>query len=233
MLSKKYLPSLGFVILLTTILGSSFFVKWALEPLGYEKAIIEEQKGHQLAAAGNLKEACKYFLSAAKTEDDKISTSIRYRCAVSTSKIQTDKINYFRLALKYNPNNETAKKELRRYLQEYKYINRYDDGWSKGKKGTIELNVIEKSQNYILKYFTSNPYKELAEIKLIIDGKLINDNKIITHKAYIEHLNFKQGKHVIEFVINKTFNPMKLKMSTDNRNLGINYSIMKKEVKSE
>jgi len=233
MLSKRYLPSLGFIILLTTIMSSSFFIKWALEPFGYEKAIIEEQKGHQLAASGNLKEACKHFLSAAKTKDDKISTSRRYRCAGSTSKIQKDKIKYFRLALEYNPNNETAKKELKRYFQEYRYINRYDDGWSKGKKGSIELNVIEKNQNYTLKYFTSNPHKQVAEIKLIIDGKLVSNNKIISHKVYIEHLNFKQGKHVVELMINKIFNPMKLKMSTDDRNLGINYSIMKKEAKSE
>lgn len=72
-----------------------------------------EQKGHQLASQGRLDEASKYFLKAAEIEDDKNSTSRRYRCAGSTAINRGNKIKYFKLALKYNPNNKNAKYELK------------------------------------------------------------------------------------------------------------------------
>ena len=112
-LNKKHIPSLGFFILFTTIVGSTIFINWALEPFGYEVAMDYEQKGHQLAAQGKLEESSKYFLKAAKIEDDKNSTSRRYRCAGSTTTNKNDKIEYFKLALKYNPNNKNAKYELK------------------------------------------------------------------------------------------------------------------------
>jgi len=116
-LDKKYIPTLGFFILLSTIIGATLFIEWALEPFGYEVAMDYEQKGHQLAAQGKLKESSKYFLKAAKIEDDNNSTSRRYRCAGSTASNIEDRIRYFKLALKYNPNNKNAKYELSKYKE--------------------------------------------------------------------------------------------------------------------
>jgi len=111
-LNKKYIPSLGFFILFTTIVGTILFINWALEPFGYEVALNYEQKGNQLAAQGKSKEASTYFLKAANIEDDKNSTSRRYRCAGTTSIKRSDKIKYFKLSLQYNPHNKNAKYEL-------------------------------------------------------------------------------------------------------------------------
>ena len=116
MLNKKYLPSLGFVILSITIISSVLFVRWALGPLSYEKAAHEEQLGHQFAKEDKAKEASTHFLNAAKIEDDNVSTSRRYRCAGSTASNEEDKIKYFKLSLKYNSNNKNAKNGLKLLL---------------------------------------------------------------------------------------------------------------------
>ena len=63
--NKKYLPSLGFITLLVTVVSSILFIKWLLGPMSYEKAASEEQLGHQLAKEGKSKEASKHFLIAA------------------------------------------------------------------------------------------------------------------------------------------------------------------------
>jgi len=228
-LNKKYFPSYGFIILFITLSGAVYFVNWALEPFSYEKAMNYEQKGHKFAANGNLKESSKYFLKAAEIEDDKKSTSRRYRCAGTTSQTKIQKIKYFKLALKYNPENKIAKNELNKLLQEYKYINRFDDGWSNGKNATIIVNVKENKNNYSLKYFVSSPYKEPTEVKFFVDAKLITKDSIISHKPYLKKLNLSQGQHIIKLQVNKTFNPEKLNMSQDNRNLGINFTLIKKE----
>ncbi len=112
MLNRKYLPSFGFVILLTTIVCSVLFIRWALGPLSYEEAAYEEKRGHQLAREGKAKKALRHFLAAAKAEDNNMSKSRQYRCAGSTSSDKEDKIKYFRLALKYNPKNENALHQL-------------------------------------------------------------------------------------------------------------------------
>lgn len=114
--NKKYLPNLGFIILFITLLSSALFVKWVLDPFSYERAAYEEQRGHQLAKEGKGKQASKHFLTAAQIEDNNLSTSRRYRCAGTTSSNTEDKIKYFELALKYNPNNENAKNELKLLL---------------------------------------------------------------------------------------------------------------------
>jgi len=117
-LNRRYLPSLGFIILLTTIISTTIFINWIFSPFNYEKAMILEQKAHRLTKDGKLKEASKYFLKSAKIKDDNISTSRRYRCVGSTTQNIEAKIKYFKLALKYNPNNRSAKLNLNRYLKE-------------------------------------------------------------------------------------------------------------------
>lgn len=126
MLSKRYLPNLGFIILLTTILGSILFVRWSFEPLrdgkiAY-KAGKDEHLGYQLASEGNYEEASKHFLTAAKLEYDNISISRLYRCAGSTSANKEDKKKYFNLALKYNPNNQNAKRALKMLMNTIKKV---------------------------------------------------------------------------------------------------------------
>ncbi len=111
-LNRKYKPSLGFFILSFTIVSSTFFINWVLEPFGHEIAMDYEQRANKLTAEGKLEDASKYFLRAAEIEDDKNNTSRRYRCAGTTALNKEDKIKYFKFALKYNPNNKNAKYEL-------------------------------------------------------------------------------------------------------------------------
>lgn len=122
MLSKEYLPNLGFIIVFTTILVSVLFVKWAFCPLSYGKAEQEEQLGHQYLKDKKPAEALKHFLNAAKFEDDNISRSRRYRCAGSTSFNKEDKKRYYNLALKYNPNNQNAIYELKLLMNTIKEV---------------------------------------------------------------------------------------------------------------
>lgn len=117
---KKLLSYFGFVTLLTTILLTLFFIKWIYSPYSYEKAQIMEDKAHQLTAKGELKLASEYFLKSAKINDTNINISRRYRCAGSTSQVVDDKVKYYKLALKYNPNNQNAKNELKHFIKEDK-----------------------------------------------------------------------------------------------------------------
>ena len=110
---KKFLPSSGFVMLFSTIIFVVFFIRWVFQPPSYEKAMLLEQKAHHLTKNGKLKKAKNYFLAAAKLKDDNISTSRRYRCVASVSSDATQKIKYAKLALKYNPDNQNAKNELK------------------------------------------------------------------------------------------------------------------------
>ncbi len=112
MLNKKYFPNLGFVILLTTVIASILFIRWVFTPFSYEEANYEENLGHRLTKEGKYKEASKHFLNAAKIDDNNISVSRRYRCAATTSSNDAHKIKYYKLALKYNPNNQNAKEPL-------------------------------------------------------------------------------------------------------------------------
>ena len=177
MQSKKNLPSVGFVILVITIIFSILFINWALGPLSYEEAQIEETKGHQLAKEGKNKEASNHFLNAAKIEDDNVSTSRRYRCAGTTASDKKDKINYYQLALKYNPNNENAKRELALYFQEIVYVDRYTDGWSIGKTGKAKISATQNSK-YKVAYFTSSPEKKEFKVTISLNNKVISE-KII------------------------------------------------------
>lgn len=118
---KKLFSYFGFVTLLATISLTLFFIKWLYSPYSYEKAQIMENKAHQLTAKGKLKQASEYFLASARLDDDNISTSRRYRCAGSTSQVLSDKLKYYKLALKYNPDNQNAKNELKHFTKEDKW----------------------------------------------------------------------------------------------------------------
>lgn len=228
-LNKKYLPNLGFVILLTILMASGIFINWALTPLSFEQAQKFEAKAHIFTKDGNLKNAKKYFLAAAKLKDDDISTSRRYRCAGTVSKIKEDKIRYYKLSLKYNPNNKNAKSELARYIKPEKYKNRYADGWSKGKNAQSMINSLNNKTNYTLTYFTSSPKKNEHNIKISIDGKIIKKQILQKGKKYKFDFTLNKGKHLVELFINETFNPMKLGMSKDNRDLGVHFDIQRGE----
>lgn len=122
MFNKNYFSSLGFLILSITIILSILFVKWAFYPLSHEKAEQEEQLGHHYLKDRKAVEALKHFLNAARIEDDNISRSRRYRCVGSTSFNKEDKKKYYNLALKYNPNNQNAKNELKLLLNTIKEV---------------------------------------------------------------------------------------------------------------
>lgn len=224
--NKKYLPTTGFVVLLITIILATVIMKWALGPLSYEKAAKLESKAHSLVKKGEAEKASRYFLESAKIDDDKISISRRYRCAGSTTSSEVDKINYFRLALKHNPNNKNAKESLEKLSQNIRYQNRYADGWSKGKVGKIAIKQLASKSNYIIKYATSSP-KENLDVKIFIDSKLYESKKISSGKHYFTNIRLLNGAHQIKIEIQDTFNPKVLGMSEDNRDLGINYEIIK------
>jgi hypothetical protein len=112
MLNKPSLPSAGFILCVLTLGLVLLFGSWALGPLPLERAKIAEQLGHELGSQGRNKEASRQFLIAAQIEDDAVSTSRRYRCAGTTSTTDSDKIKYYRLALKYNPDNVNARTAL-------------------------------------------------------------------------------------------------------------------------
>lgn len=233
MLSKRYLSSLDFVILLVTAVSSALFIMWALVgPFNYEKAAYEEQLGHQLAKKGKAKEASKHFLIAAKITDDNVSTSRRYRCAGSTSASDKDKIKYFRLALKFNPNNQNAIRGLKPLFSEFIYTNRSVDGWSQGKSVSIVIKVLDISSEYVLSYFTSSPKKMEYKIKILADDELYKQQKIISGKKYSVKITLPTGRHHIDISINDTFNPKKLGMSRDNRDLGVHFEIKRVEPES-
>ena len=228
-LNKKYMPSLGFVILLVTIISSTLFIRWALSPLSYEKAMMLEQKGHKFAKEGKNKKASEYFLDSAQIMDDNSSTSRRYRCAGSTTSNEDDKIEYFRLSLKYNPNNKNAKESLAKLFQEIRYKNRYADKWSKGKNAQSIINTLDNKINYTLTYFTSSPKKVEHNIRISIDGKIVKKQILQKSKRYKLDFTLNKGKHIVELFINETFNPMKLGMSKDSRDLGLHFDIKRRE----
>lgn len=228
MLSKKYLPNIGFIIFIVTIISSILFVKWAIFfPFAYEKAAWEEQKAHWFFKNGKIKKAHKYFLAAAQIKDDDISTSRRYRLAGSTSSSYKNKIKYFKLALKYNSNNKNAKDELNPYFTEIIYNNRSPDGWSLGDKASIILNVNNKD-NYTLTYFTYSPKKIVHKIKVLLNGKILFEEEITQNKVKKFNFLLKKGMHKLDISTNETWNPLKLGISKDNRNLGIHFEIEKR-----
>jgi len=115
--NRKYLPSLGFVVLLLTLLVSFFFVKWVLGPLSFERAHDFEQKGHALYRRKAHLEASESFLDAANASDDSVVIGRMYRyAAVNMMALgkPSDAVAYFKLALKYNEKDEVSERELRK-----------------------------------------------------------------------------------------------------------------------
>lgn len=129
MLNEKYLPSLGFLILLFMIIGSGLFVKWASGPLSYEKALIFEKEAHKYFKEKRYKEAFLYFLKSAKIKDNNKTRSYRYRC-VGTVLVEQKKyrksIEFYEKALKYNPNNKLARDALN-WMQNTNKIGKIND----------------------------------------------------------------------------------------------------------
>ncbi len=226
--NKKYLPSLGFITLLVTVVSSILFIKWVLGPISYEKAASEELLGHQLTKAGNTKEALKHFLTAARITDVKDKTSRRYRSAATVSTSRKDKIKYFQLALKYNPKNKNAKNGLKLLSSEITYFNRWSDGWSKGKTASIFVDTSAKSSIYGLTYLTYAPQKiKHIVVKILVDGKLYKEHVLTSGKINSMEITLSKGEHYIDLSINETFNPRKLGLSKDGRELGVHFKIKK------
>jgi hypothetical protein len=227
MFTKEYLPSFGFVVLSIALVFSCLFTGWVLSPLDYEKAQYEEQKGHQLTKAGKLQEASMHFLSSAEFEANNLVRSRRYRCAGTTSLNMEDKIKYLRLALKFNPNNKNAKKELAPLFKEILYAKRYPDGWSRGVSGQAFVDTFSDGVHYTVKYHTDHQGNNDRKVELYLDGILLSNENILPTKRYKRELVLRRGKHTFDIKISDTFNPKINGMSLDDRDLGINYEIIK------
>ena len=236
---NKFIPSLGFILVLLMFLGSYLFIKWVYLPFEFERSWQYEKQGHLAYKNKNYLQAYKYFLESAQLEDHNNTKSYKYRCAGSALqqlKQYENALNLFNMSLKYNKNNKLATstiqwmrdtKKIKSFVDTITYSKRSLDGWSLGNMSSSTLNVINKTSNYSLTYFTSNPKNSTYKIKIILDDKIIVKEEIL--KGIINEYIFslEKGKHILQVLINKTFNPMKLGMNKDNRNLGIHFEIKK------
>ena len=118
MLNRKYLPSLGFVILMITLISSIFFMKWALGPLKYDRAFEYEVSAHTAFEKKDFDKAYELFISSADISDDNLSKSKRYRyAAISLLAVnkESEALKYFKKAMILNPNSETLKREYKKW----------------------------------------------------------------------------------------------------------------------
>ncbi len=233
MFNRKYLPSLGFVVLISTIICGILFIRWALSPLDFEKAKYEERLGNKLVSKGKNKDALRHFLTAARIKDDNVSTSRRYRLAANASSNEDMKIKHYKLSLRYNKNNKNAKEGLKKLSSEIRYNNRYEDGWSKGKKCSIKIDTKEESAKYELVYFTKNPGNNRNIVEIYIDQKLYEKKRVSMGNFYKTMIILPKGRHRIDISISQTFNPRLLGLSEDNRDLGIYIEVKKPKVGNE
>jgi tetratricopeptide (TPR) repeat protein len=235
---SKYIPSLGFLFILTIFSLSILFIKWIYSPLSFERSWQYEQKGHTAYQHKEYQKAYKYFQKSADLEEHNQTKAYKYRCAGSALQ-QLGKyknaIKYFNIALQYNKDNKLAKstikwlidtKKVKPLLNNISYLNRSSDGWSLGEMAGATLNTTNAS-SYTLTYFSSNPKHDIYKIKAILDNKTIIEKEILKGIVEYDTLLLSKGKHIFKIFINKTFNPMKLGQSTDNRTLGINFKIKK------
>ena len=111
-------------------------------------------------------------------------------------------------------------------LKNYVYKNRYQDAWSKGKTGEIEIKSIQ-DEYFELCYLTNNPKKKQYRFEIVIDGEVFESTMIEPFKRYWKKIPLPEGQHKISLHIEDTFNPYKLKNSKDNRDLGIHFKINK------
>ncbi len=254
MIGNKYLPSLGFILVSTTMALTIIFIKWALSPLSYEKAMEFEKKGHLYYKAKDYKASSKYFLKSALINDTNTTRAYRYRCtgsSLSAQKRYKEALKYYKEALKYNPENKLARdsvawlyntkkvkqtKIIKKVEQEevvqdkIQYFNRAKGGWSQGKYSGAKIYTNKKSF-YTINYFTSNPKKKTFNIILSINHKVIQQKVIKTREKYTYTFPLSKGTNELSIEIDETFNLSKLGLSKDNRDLGINYTLTKQEAK--
>ena len=125
-LDKKYMPSLGFVILLSTVVSIFLFFYWVQNAVF--DAAQSERKGHKYFANQNYSKAYKKFYLAATLSEDKNDKSRQYRCAANAAYAQQDidkTLEMLTLALKYNKTNENVK-ALLKVMLDAKQINKED-----------------------------------------------------------------------------------------------------------
>ena len=234
MLNNKSHLSPGFVILFITISFGIFFMQWATNPLSHEKAQLEEKKGHQFAKEGKIQESIEHFLKAAEIGSNDLNTSRRYRLAGTASSDIYKKINFYQLALKYNSNNKNALRGLEslgkahRYNEGW-YINRFEDGYSQGKSGKSIINTANNNQKYILSFFTNNTKNSHYKVKIFIDGEWYSSHRVIKNKTHSIEAELSTGLHIIKFEINGTFSPKELGWNQDDRDLGVNFKVIKQD----
>ena len=123
------MPSLGFVLLFTTLVFSVIFVQWAFSPLDYEKEMIYERNGHLMFKKKQFNEAVKFFIKSAEISQSQGDKARRYRyvgISLLAMKNKSDAIKYFRLSLKHNPNEEYSTIQLKK-LENKKVPTKMDD----------------------------------------------------------------------------------------------------------
>lgn len=208
-----------------------FFLYLLTDPSSLEKAALEERKGHKLYSEGRLGVAAKYFVKSANRGGASVDVSRRYRCAGDSVQSLGLKVEYYRLALKFDAKNKEAIAGLRRLSEgsdftEVAYIARYPDGWSRGASGRA---LITEAGLYEVQFFTSAPADLAHEVTIYINGEWDSVHRVFSGQKYWKKVRFADGIHEMEISISKTFNPKQLERSTDDRDLGVNFAVYKVE----
>ena len=189
------------------------------------------------------------FLKAAELTSNSKQKSGYYRLAAQSlnqlGEFDTA-IVYFRKALSIDPSNSLAKNAIEWLYKtnkvahktnkvlvgngkEVTYFNRSKGGWSLGRKAGVKVGIIGKDvQKYVVDYHTSGPLKSGYLVNILINGNLISTKNIVRGGRYSEVLFLSEGLHVVDIEISDTFNPKKLGWSEDDRDLGINFKIKKR-----
>ncbi len=103
MLTKKILPSAGFIILVATITICVTTVLWTFTPLNYEICNKKLRIGLKLSTAGKKKEAFKYFVEAAPYAPTDVERANLYMYAGAMVTDKDTKYKYYKLSLLANP----------------------------------------------------------------------------------------------------------------------------------
>ena len=130
------------------------------------------------------------------------------------------------MALTFDKNNLQAKVGLAALKLPLQYHSRFLDGWSQGNEGHVSIDVVDPNSRYFIEFFTGGQNNLDNSMSLSIDGDVVWSQDILPGKRYKELLKLTLGENKVLIAVKNTFNPKALGMSKDDRELGINFSVI-------